>query len=137
MGLEEVMTAVEEDIPVTAIVFNNQQWGAEKRNQIDFYDNRFVGTNIGRDSGGFNFAEIATAMKASSRRVESSDELKDAYMWALGEDAPVVLEVMVDPEELAEPFRRDALKAPRRLLEKYSHLDLTGSPRSTSSSDGE
>lgn len=120
------MTAVEEEIPVTAIVFNNQQWGAEKRNQIDFYDNRFVGTNIGRDVGGFNFADIATAMKAMSRRVDSSDELKDAYNWALGEDAPVVLEVMVDPEELAEPFRRDALKPPRRLLEKYSHLDLTG-----------
>jgi len=125
MGLEEVMTAVEEDLPAIGIVFNNRQWGAEKRNQIDFYGERFVGTNIGRDVGGFNFADIAAAMKAESRRVESSDELKDAYVWALGEDAPVVLEIMVDPEELAEPFRRDALQPPRRLLPKYTHLDLT------------
>jgi sulfoacetaldehyde acetyltransferase len=27
-------------IPVTAVVFNNGQWGAEKKNHVDFYDNR-------------------------------------------------------------------------------------------------
>ena len=49
MSLHEVMTAVEEDLPVVACVFNNQQWGAEKKNQIDFYDDRFMGGDIGRD----------------------------------------------------------------------------------------
>ena len=48
MSLHEVMTAVEEDLPVVACVFNNMQWGAEKKNQIDFYDDRFVGGDIGR-----------------------------------------------------------------------------------------
>ena len=36
-GLSEVMTAVQEDVPVVAIVINNHEWGAEKKNQIDFY----------------------------------------------------------------------------------------------------
>lgn len=122
MSLQETMTAVEEDLPVVAVVFNNQQWGAEKRNQIDFYENRFVGTDIGHGVGGFNFAQIAEAMGADGRRVTEPADLGDAFGEALRSGRPTVLEVMLDPEELAEPFRRDALKLPVRHLERYQHL---------------
>ena len=122
MSLHEVMTAVEEELPVAALVFNNQQWGAEKRNQIDFYDNRFVGTNIGHDRGGFDFAEIATAMGARGIRISDPGDLADGYREALAAGEPTVLEIMVDPEQLVEPFRRDALKKPVRHLEQYAHL---------------
>ena len=122
MSVNEVMTAVEEDLPVTAVVFNNQQWGAEKRNQIDFYDDRFVGTNIGHQLGGFNFAEIATAMGGRGIRVTDPADLKEAFGDALDPEVATVVEVMVDPEELAEPFRRDALQMPVRHLERYQHL---------------
>ena len=47
MSLAEVMTCVRENIPVVAAVFNNRQWGAEKRNQIDFYDDRYVAHHAG------------------------------------------------------------------------------------------
>lgn len=122
MSLNEVMTAVEEDLPVTAVVFNNQQWGAEKRNQIDFYDDRFVGVDIGKKFGGFNFSEIARAMGANAIRVEEPGDLKSAYVEAFGSDKPTVVEIMVDPDELAEPFRRDALRLPERILDRYAHL---------------
>lgn len=36
MSLNEVLTCVRENIPTTAVVFNNQQWGAEKKNQVRF-----------------------------------------------------------------------------------------------------
>jgi len=124
MSLHEVMTAVEEDLPVVACVFNNQQWGAEKKNQIDFYDNRIVGGNIGRELGGFNFAEIARSMGANGIRVTDPRELRDAYAGAIASGRPSVVEVMVDPEELAEPFRRDALAFPKRFLDRYTHLDV-------------
>jgi len=35
-SLNEVMTCVRENIPVVAVVFNNGQWGAEKKNQVDY-----------------------------------------------------------------------------------------------------
>jgi sulfoacetaldehyde acetyltransferase len=114
MSLTEVMTCVRERIPVTAVVFNNGQWGAEKRNQIDYYDDRFVGTNLANPS----FAEIARAMGARGVRVEHPDQVGDALREATAADEPTVLEVMVN-QELAEPFRRDALSQPVRLLEKY------------------
>ena len=128
MSLHEVMTAVEEGLPVAALVFNNQQWGAEKRNQVDFYDNRFVGTNIGHDRGGFEFAEIARAMGARGIRITEPGELADAYREALAADEPTVLEIMVDPEQLVEPFRRDALQKPVRHLEQYRHLAADREP---------
>jgi sulfoacetaldehyde acetyltransferase len=34
MSLNEMLTCVREKIPVIAVVFNNQQWGAEKKNQV-------------------------------------------------------------------------------------------------------
>ncbi len=42
MSMTEIMTAVRHNIPVTAVVFHNRQWGAEKKNQVDFYGRRFV-----------------------------------------------------------------------------------------------
>ena len=115
LSLAEVMTAVEENLPVVAVVFNNNQWGAEKKNQIDFYDNRFIGTNLQNP----DFAAIGKLMGAEGYVVEKPDELSDAAKTALDSGRPAVLNVMVDPAELAEPFRRDALKKPIRYLPRY------------------
>ena len=114
MSLTEVMTCVRERIPTTAIVFNNGQWGAEKRNQIDFYGDRFLGTELDNPS----FAEIARAMGAQGHRIEQADQIGDALRAATASNEPTVIELMVG-RELGEPFRRDALKKPVRLLEKY------------------
>ncbi|KAI5935400.1 2-hydroxyacyl-CoA lyase 2 [Manis javanica] len=48
MSMVEIMTAVRHDIPVTAVVFHNRQWGAEKKNQVDFYNRRFVAGELER-----------------------------------------------------------------------------------------
>ncbi|MEE2677814.1 MAG: sulfoacetaldehyde acetyltransferase [Myxococcota bacterium] len=121
MSLAEIMTCVRERIPVTAVVFNNGQWGAEKRNQIDYYDDRFLGTNLDNPS----FAEIARAMGADGHRIDQPDQVGDALRKATASDRPTVLEIMVG-EELAEPFRRDALHPPVRLLEKYKAYGSKG-----------
>ena len=119
-ALSEVMTAVREKIPVIAVVFNNNQWGAEKKNQIDYYDNRFVGANLDNP----DFARIARDMGAEGFRVEDPKDVKQAVEAAVASGKPVVIDAIIDgsAEVLAEPFRRDALKMPVRHLEKYKHL---------------
>lgn len=114
MSMAEIMTCVRERIPVTAVVFNNGQWGAEKKNQIDFYDDRYVGTELENPS----FANISRAMGGNGIQVSSPDEIGDALREASGSEKPTVLELMVS-QELGEPFRRDALNVPRRMLDKY------------------
>ena len=115
MSLAEVLTCVRESIPVTAVVFNNGQWGAEKKNQIDYYADRYIGTNLANPS----FARIAQAMGAEGITVDHPDQVGDALRKATSSDQCTVLELMLT-EELAEPFRRDALKKPVRLLDKYA-----------------
>lgn len=120
MSLAEVMTAVREDIPVVAIVWDNAEWGAEKKNQVDYYGNRFVGTNLANP----DFAAVSRAMGADGYRVEREAEVQDAVRTAIANGRPAVIDLVVDPTELGDPFRRDALKKPVRLLQKYA--DLTG-----------
>ncbi|MFU2014526.1 sulfoacetaldehyde acetyltransferase [Peribacillus butanolivorans] len=119
MSLHEVSTAVEENIPVIACVFNNNAWCAEKKNQVDFYNNRFVGADIQNP----DFAEVARSMGAVGIRVEKPEELGPVIEAAIKSNKPTVIDIQVDGTQLAPPFRKDALKMPTRLLEKYAHLD--------------
>jgi sulfoacetaldehyde acetyltransferase len=120
MSFGEILTCVREQIPVTAVVFNNQQWGAEKKNHVDFYSNRFLGVNLENPS----FAGIARAMGAEGVVVERVSEVGDALRAACKAQAAgktTIVELMCT-RELGDPFRRDALKKPTRLLEKYKRF---------------
>lgn len=118
MSMTEIMTAVRHDIPVTAVVFHNRQWGAEKKNQVDFYGRRFVAGELESPS----FADIARSMGAEGVTVDEMGDvgsaLKKAVDAQMNEGKTTVVEVMCN-RELGDPFRRDALSKPVRHLAKY------------------
>jgi len=118
MSLMETMTCVRHNIPVTAVVFHNRQWGAEKKNQVDFYNRRFVAGELDNQS----FAGIARAMGAEGIVVDKLEDvgpaLKKAIDMQMNEGKTTIIEIMCT-RELGDPFRRDALSKPVRLLEKY------------------
>ena len=118
MSMGETMTCVREDIPVTAVVFNNGQWGAEKKNQVDFYNERFVAGELENKS----FAGIAKAMGAEGIVVNKLEDVGSALGKAvdaqMNDRKTTIIEVMCT-KELGDPFRRDALSKPVRFLEKY------------------
>jgi len=118
MSFGELQTCVRERIPVTAVVFNNGQWGAEKKNHVDFYANRFVGVNLDRQP---SWAAVAKAMGAEGHRIEKLSDVGPALRAAAAaqrDGKTTVLEMMVT-RELGDPFRRDALAMPKRHLAKY------------------
>ncbi|HEX7072500.1 MAG TPA: sulfoacetaldehyde acetyltransferase [Hyphomicrobiaceae bacterium] len=123
MSFGEILTCVRESIPVTAVVFHNEQWGAEKKNQVDFYNRRFEGVNLKNPS----WAEVARSLGAEAVTVRNLGDVGEALEKAV--DAQMkhgkttVLEMMVT-QELGDPFRRDALKKPKRLLDKYKHTNV-------------
>ncbi|MDQ6627053.1 MAG: sulfoacetaldehyde acetyltransferase [Pseudomonadota bacterium] len=118
MSMSEIMTCVRHDIPVTAIVFHNRQWGAEKKNQVDFYNRRFVAGELDNQS----FAGIAKAMGAEGVVVDRLDQVGPALQQAIEAQMKhgktTVIEIMCT-RELGDPFRRDALAKPVRFLAKY------------------
>ncbi|HEX2429732.1 MAG TPA: sulfoacetaldehyde acetyltransferase [Aestuariivirgaceae bacterium] len=122
MSFGEILTCVRENIPVTAVVFHNKQWGAEKKNQVDFYNQRFLGVNLANPS----FAAIAKAMGAEGIVVETVDEVGAALSKACDAQKngkTTVIEAMCTME-LGDPFRRDALRKPLRVLDKYRHTNV-------------
>ncbi len=120
MSMGEILTCVRERIPVTAVVFNNRQWGAEKKNQVDFYSRRFVGVNLDNPS----FAEIARAMGAEGVTVDRLDQVGAALEKACTDqkEGKTTIVEMMCTRELGDPFRRDALSKPVRHLEKYKNF---------------
>jgi len=100
------------------VVFHHRQWGAEKKNQVDFYNRRFVAGELDNQS----FAAIAKAMGAEGIVVDKLEDvgkaLKKAIDLQMNHGKTCIVEIMCT-RELGDPFRRDALSKPVRFLDKY------------------
>merc|ERR1719203_1196694 len=119
MSFPEVLTCIREEIPTTAVVFNNRQWGAEKKNQVLWFGDRYIGVQLQHPDAGF--AGIARAMGAEGVQVSDLDAVGPALRAACEaqkEGKTTIVEVMTT-RELGDPFRRDAMKLPQRRLTKY------------------
>jgi sulfoacetaldehyde acetyltransferase len=117
ISFNELLTCARERIGVTVIVFNNGQWGAEKKNHVDFYSRRYQGVNLDNPS----WAAVALAFGCEGVTVERLTDIAPALRAATAAQSDgktTVLEMMVT-QELGDPFRRDALSKPVRYLEKY------------------
>jgi len=117
ISFNELLTCARERIGVTVVVFNNGQWGAEKKNHVDFYSRRYQGVNLENPS----WAAVARAFGCEGVTIERladiAPALRDAAR-AQSDAKTTVLEMMVT-QELGDPFRRDALSKPVRYLAKY------------------
>jgi sulfoacetaldehyde acetyltransferase len=117
ISLNELLTCAREKIGVTVVVFNNGQWGAEKKNHVDFYSRRFQAVNLASPS----WAGVARAFGCEGITVDKLADVGPALQSAVRAQAEgkcTVLEMMVT-QELGDPFRRDALSKPVRHLDKY------------------
>ena len=98
--------------PITMVIFRNYQWGAEKRNTTLWYDDNFVGTEL---NVGVEYAQVAEACGVKGVKVKTMEELTQGLRTAIGEqmndNVTTFIEVVLN-QELGEPFRRDAMKAP-------------------------
>jgi len=120
ISFNELLTCAREKIGVTVILFNNDQWGAEKKNHVDFYSRRYQGVNLENPS----WAAVARAFGCEGVTVERPTDIAPALEAATAAQADgrtTVLEMMVT-QELGDPFRRDALSKPVRHLKKYQQF---------------
>lgn len=117
ISLNELLTCAREKIGVTVILFNNGQWGAEKKNHVDFYSRRYQGVELVNPS----WAAVAKSFGCEGITVDKVSDVAAAIQTAVknqAEGKTTVLEMMVT-KELGDPFRRDALSKPVRHLDKY------------------
>ena len=104
MTIQELATAVRYRIPVVVTILNNSSLGMVRQWQHLFFDNRLSGTPLEPPP----YDKVAMAFGGLGRSVTRPEELDDAYRWALAasrqKSLPVVLDVVVDPEEIVLPM---------------------------------
>ena len=123
IAVNELPTCSRMKIPVTIVVFRNGQWGAEKKNDILWFDERFVGTELGDE---FSYADVAKAFGLNGIRIDSMGALTKAIAdgcAAQDRGETTLVEVVVN-KELGAPFRRDAMKDQSCLLPRYQDLTI-------------
>ncbi len=112
ISMSEMTSCNREGWPnITMIIFRNYQWGAEKRNTTLWYNNNFVGTELDPK---LSYAKIAEACGFKGIKVHTQEELTEALQQSCKDQMAGIttfIEVMLN-QELGEPFRRDAMKAP-------------------------
>jgi len=98
----EIMTAVNYNVPVIFVVFNNGRLDMVEKGM-----SRHAGKAVGVIyQQPLNVAMYASAMGADSYRCVSEQELKDAIQLSLKANRTSVIEVMVDPEEVPPTMKR-------------------------------
>ncbi len=117
MNIQEFATAVLEETPVIACVFNNTYLGMVRQWQKLFYGKRYGMTNLragalSRRTQGEEFPEytpdfvkLAESYGAKGIRVTKTEEIKTAFEEAKqNTKTPTLIEFIIDPEEMVYPM---------------------------------
>jgi acetolactate synthase-1/2/3 large subunit/sulfoacetaldehyde acetyltransferase len=105
MTMAEICTAVQHRLPTIAVVMDNGCWGAEKAYQRDFYNGRYIGSDIVSPP----YDQVARLCGADGYAAKEPGELEGALRTAVASKRASVIHVKVDPEAIVS-FRRDSFK---------------------------
>ncbi len=99
MNSQEIETAVRHQINAVTLVMNNNCWGSEKAYQKHFYNERYVGADIGNP----RYDKFAELFGAKGYYVEHADQIGDTMRAALQCGKPAIVEIPIDPDEFPAP----------------------------------
>ena len=102
MVIQELATAVQENLPVVICLINNGWLGMVRQWQKLFWDKRYSATKL-YDSNP-DFVKLAEAFGARGVTVERPGEIEDAFRQAFASDRPFLVNILTDPEEDMTPM---------------------------------
>ncbi len=102
MNLQELATAVKNNLNVKVIILNNGYLGMVRQWQELFYNRRYSHSYLGWDIP--DFVKLAEAYGASGYRVERNEEVENVLKKALSEEKPTIVDVRINPEENVYPM---------------------------------
>lgn len=117
MLLADLVTASRYDLPLIAIVFNNQKFGFVELEMEASGFPRFATDLVNPD-----FAEVARACQCEGVTVKNYDELDGALSQALKSRKPTLVEVFVNPNELIIPPKMDFATAMKYMQGKLKEV---------------
>ncbi len=101
MNIQELMTAVENKIPVINIILNNNYLGMVRQWQTFFYDKRYAETDLSMQP---DFIKLAESFGGIGYRVETKEEFDAALKDAIEKNVVAMIDVVVDRLENVLPM---------------------------------
>ncbi|NLK78038.1 MAG: biosynthetic-type acetolactate synthase large subunit [Clostridiales bacterium] len=101
MNMNEIATAVRQQIPLIQVVINNHVLGMVRQWQNLFYEQHYSETVL-NDS--VDFVKLAEAMGATGYRATMQEEFNEAFQKALASKTPVLIDCIIDSDDKVWPM---------------------------------
>jgi acetolactate synthase-1/2/3 large subunit len=99
-GVQELATAVQFNIGVVTLVFNNNAYGNVRRDQRERFDGRVVASDLVNP----DFVKLAESFGVASARVTAPDQFKAAMEKALAHGGPYLISIEVTRDSEVSPW---------------------------------
>ena len=99
-AVQELATAVAHNIGVVTVLFNNNAFGNIRRDQQLHYEGRLVGADLVNP----DFGKLAESFGVAAYRVTSPEGLKPVLQKAIDDNAPALIEVVVETGSEVSPW---------------------------------
>jgi acetolactate synthase-1/2/3 large subunit len=100
MNIQELITVVENELPVKIAILNNSFLGMVRQWQQLFYERRYSATPMTAP----DFVKLADAYGALGLRATKPQEVEPVIQEALNTRRPVIMDFRVEPEECVMPM---------------------------------
>jgi acetolactate synthase-1/2/3 large subunit len=102
MNIQEMMVAVEHQLPIKIVLLNNGFLGMVRQWQQIFWKSRYSGVDLSRQP---DWVKLAEAYGAVGQNIDSKTDVRRALEWSLEvRDRPCLLNFRVTPEENVFPM---------------------------------
>ena len=101
MNMNELATAVANNLPLVILVLNNSVLGMVRQWQTMFFDKRYSNTTLNRPT---DFCLLAQAFGARGFRMETLDKMDAVLDKAFAIPGPVVVDVRIQRDEVVLPM---------------------------------
>jgi acetolactate synthase I/II/III large subunit len=99
-GVQELATAVQFNIGVIVLVFNNNSYGNVRRDQRERFEGRVVASDLVNP----DFVKLAESFGVGAGRVTSPDQFRAVLEKALANDGPYLIDVEVPRDSETTPW---------------------------------
>src|SRR6266700_1874124 len=99
-AVQELATAVQFNISVVTLVFNNNAYGNVRRDQLQRFDGRVVASDLVNP----DFVKLAESFGVAAARVTSPDHFRPALEKALADGGPYLIAIEVPKDSEVSPW---------------------------------
>ena len=99
-AVQELATAVQYNIGVVTLVFNNNSYGNVRRDQRERFDGRVVASDLVNP----DFVRLAESFGVAASKVTSPDQFKSALETALAHGGPYLIDIEIPRDSEVSPW---------------------------------